>query len=499
MKVSHTYNPLQKMNACLHHTVLALLVMLMAGAMDARAQKDPDAVQSAMAQLIYKHSTNADTIAAEISSRFKKSAPMQVALARAYFRNNERIKTRYYLAKAMEADEKYSPAYILYGDMYGEWDVDSACLWFNRAIEAKPRDPEGYVRYANVMSRVNMDKAKEKLEELRKQVPSYNVDVELAQLYNKKGDDKAAAAAMAGVDLRSLSMNQTASYLQNCYWANDDARGMEVANFATRRFPQNRGFNRVYAWCAARAGDYKIALEQGDIWFKHTPVDSLNSIDFLSMGQAHLGQNNYSKAFEYWQRIDYLKNDYFAPQMRGQINRIVNAKVESLKGNGNYDDAADLYKLFIKEYPSKTDPAYQLYQLSQIYRDEQEELNGQQKLDAIKKMFAVYDELEEKYPKWENLHFVLYTHSRWTYAYFDAQNEQQLAEPYYMKLYNYLQTKNELNDQQKAMAVEACQYMASTEYFQRKNVAKARQWWTRILSFDPDNQNAKDALKKIKK
>ncbi|MBQ0073466.1 MAG: tetratricopeptide repeat protein [Prevotella sp.] len=478
---------------------ISLFVFVFVFVQNVSAQKDPDAVQSAMAQLIHHQSTNADTIAVELSKRFKKSAPMQVALARAYYRNNERSKTRYYLAKAMQADDKYSPAYILYGDMYGEWDIDSACYWFDKAIEAKPRDPDGYVRYANVMSRRDMDKAKEKLEELRKVLPSYNVDVEIASLYNKKGDDKSAAEAMAGVDLRSLSMNQTAQYLQNCYWANNDERGIEVAKFAVKRFPQNRGFNRVYSWCAARSGSYKEAIEQGDKWFKNTPVDSINSIDLLTMGSAYLGEGNYDKAFSYWERIKFLKNDYFAPQMRGQINRLVNARVDALKGNGEYDNAADLYRRFVKEYPSETDPAYQLYSLSQIHRDEQEELNGAEKLAAIKKMFAVYTELEDRYPRWENLHFVLYTHARWQYAYFDPQNEEQLAEPYYQKLYDFLQTKNELNDQQKAMAVEACQYMASTEYFQRQNVTKARQWWTRILTFDPDNQSAKDALAKIKK
>ena len=63
--------------------------------------QDPDAVASAMAMLIHKHSLNADTIATEISNRFSKSAPMQTALARAYYRNNERGRTRHYLNKAI--------------------------------------------------------------------------------------------------------------------------------------------------------------------------------------------------------------------------------------------------------------------------------------------------------------------------------------------------------------------------------------------------------------
>lgn len=480
-------------------TLILTAMPAMTGSFCCHAQKDPDAVHAAMALLIRKHSTNADTIANEISQRFKKSAPMQVALARAYYRNNERAKTRHFLTKAMEADPKYSPAYILYGDMYGEWNVDSATYWFDKAIEAKPTDPDGYIRYANVISRNDMEKAKAKLEELRKAVPSYNVDVELAAIYNKKGDDKQAAAALANVDLNSLTMNQMAQYLQNCYWANNDTRGKEVARVAIERFPQNHGFNRVYAWCAARSGEYKTALEQAQKWFLFTPMDSINSIDLLTMGTAQLGLGNQEKAFTYWGRIKHLKDDYFAPQMRGQISRIVSHNVDSLKSLGAYDNAASIYSQFIKTYPSDNDPAYQYYTLAQIYREQQDELNGEEKLSAIRKMFDIYKVIEEKYPEWENMHFVLYTHARWTYAYFDPQNEAILAEPYYNKLYNFLLKKGDLNDQQKTMIVEACQYMASTAYFQRNDVKTARQWWARILTYDPTNENAKDALEKIKK
>lgn len=480
--------------------VLLLIQTMIGGSSMCYAQKDPDAVQAALSILLHRHSVNADTIAVEISNHFYKSAPMQTAIARAYYRNNERVKTRAYLAKAMKADDKYTPAYILYGDMYGEWDVDSATYWFDKAIKANPKEPDAYVRYANVISRRDMELAKAKLEELRKEVPSYNVDVELAAIYNKKGDDKAAAEAMASVDLNTLSMNQIAQYLQNCYWSKNDERGMEVARVATERFADNRGFNRVYAWCAARAGFHSIALEEGEKWMNSAPKDSINSIDYLTMGNAYLADGKIEKAFDMWREIQSLKDDYFAPQMKGQISAIVSNRVENLKSDGRFDDAVDVYRAFMTEYPSETDPAYQYYVLSQIYRDQQDELNGEEKKSAISKMFTIYREIEAKFPTWSNIHFVLYTHARWTYAYFDQNNEEQLAEPYYQKLYDYLYEKgNDINEQQTNMMVECCQYMASTAYFQRKDVKTARQWWARILKYDPENENAKNALAKIKK
>lgn len=465
----------------------------------ASAQMDPDAVQPAMAELLRRHSTSADTIAKEISERFFNSAPMQMALARAYYRNNERQKTRFYLKTAMAADTKFAPAYIMYGDLYGEWQVDSASYWFDRAVEVKPDSPDGYVKYANVMARKDMDKAIAKLEELRKTIPSYNVDVEIAALYNKKGDDKAAAAALQDVDPNTLTMNQLAQYMQNCYWSTYDERAMEVGAIAMKRFPDNRGFNRVYAWSAARSGRYDEAVNNARLWLAKAPADSINSIDYLAIGSAYVGERQYDKAFEYFSRIKDLKNDYFAPQMPAQIAQLVNRNVDALKDKGDYEAAANLYSQYIKAYPSDTDPAYQYYTLSQIYRSQQEELDGEQQKTVIKNMFRIYDVIEDKYPDWNNIHYVLYTHARWIYSFFDPENAQSLALPYYQKLYDVLAKRRKLSEQENAMIVEACKYIASDNYFQKQNVVAARTWWSRILVYDPANQAAKEALAKIKK
>ena len=478
--------------------------------------QDPDAVATAMALLIRKHSVNADTIAVEISNRFSKSAAMQTALARAYYRNNERQRTRHYLNKAIQADNTYEKAYLLYGEMYGEWDVDSACYWYEKAILAQPTKPEAYVRYANVMSRKDMNRALSMLEQLRAAIPHYNVDVEISALYNKKGDDKAAVAAMENTDVGSLTMNQLAAYLQNCYWAGDDQRAIEVAQVGMERFPENKGFNRLFAWSSARTGAYQEALDQELNYLSTAPEDSINSIDYLTAGSAYMALNKTDKAFETFAKINDLKDDYFAPQMKGQIAKIVNRDVERLKGEGNYEGAADIYRKYIATYPNTSDPAYQQYALSQIYRDQvlalssstSEETVGEPAttsqassplLTALKNLFSIYTLIEEKYPNWENIHYVLYTHARWTYSYLDKDNSESLALPYYEKLYKVLINREKRNEQEKAMIVEACQYMGSDSYFQKHDVATARIWWQRILNHDPNNQTAKDALAKIKK
>lgn len=476
-------------------SIIILLNLTMACVV--RAQDDADATQAALTLLIQKHSVNADTIAKELSQKFRKDAAMQTAIARAYFRNNQEANTRKYLHRAIGANDKYAPAYILYGELFGEWKPDSASFWFNKAIAAEPQNPDGYLRYARVNAAKNMDLAKAKLEELRRVRPTYDVDAAIAELYNLQGDDKAAAAAFAAADPNNLTMTQLAHYVQNLYWTQQDEKAMQIATIAMERFPGNKGFNRVYSWSAIRLGMYSETLKQAKIWYDNAPKDSINSIDIFCLGSAHLGLGETDKAFSYYSQIADM-TDYFAPQMKGQITRMVSNVVDERKGDGNYDKAAEIYSRFIDLYPSD-DRALQLYQLAAIYRDAQENMTGEEKQNTIGKMFEIYKEIETKYPDWKNIHFVLYTHARWTYAYFDKENEQSLALPYYNKLYDVLSIEANPNEQQKAMLVEACQYMASDAYFQKDDTATARLWWTRILKYDPDNESAKDALAKIKR
>ena len=498
------------------HLLLLIALVICNTAMAANSKKnepqDPDAVASAMAMLIHKHSINADTIAVEISNRFSKSAPMQTALARAYYRNNERSRTKHYLQKAIAIDETYAKAYMLYGELYGEWNVDSACYWYEKAIQAQPAKPEAYVMYANVMARKDMNKALSMLEQLRSAVPLYNVDVEIAALYNKKGDDRAAAAALEHTDVQSLTMNQLASYLQNCYWSNNDERALEVARVGMERFPDNKGFSRLYAWSSARIGAYKEALDHELDYLSSAPTDSINSIDYLTAGSAYMALNETDKAFEMFAKINTLEDDYFAPQMKGQVTKVVNRDVNRLKSEGQYDAAAHVYSKYIEAYPNSDDPAYQLYALSQIYREQVQALsetpdstdtapaNSKAELKgALDKLFGIYTTIEQKYPQWENMHYVLYVHARYTYSFLDKDNSQALAFPYYEKLYKLLINRQKRNEQEKAMIAEACQYMGSYYYFQQHDLGSARMWWQRLLNHDPNNQAAKDALEKIKK
>lgn len=462
----------------------------------AEENEQADATQAALTLLIQKHSVNADTIAKELSHRFRKDPAMQTAIARAYYRNGQDANTRLYLNKAIDIDPRHAPAYILYGEMFGEWKPDSASYWFNKAIAVDSLNPDGYLRYARVNAVKNMELAKAKLEELRRVRPTYDVDAAIAELYNLQGDDKAAAAAFAAANPHNLTMTQLAHYVQNLYWTQQDDKAMEIATIAMQRFPGNKGFNRVYSWSAIRSGLYSEALKNARIWFDNAPKDSINSIDVFCLGSAYLGLGDTEKAFSYYSDIAGM-DDYFAPQMKGQITRMVNNIVDEQKGSGKYDKAAEVYAHYITAYPSD-DQALQLYQLAGIYREQQENLTGEEKKLAIKDMFEIYKEIEANFPDWKNIHYVLYTHARWTYAYFDPENEQSLALPYYSRLYDVLSKETSPSEQQKAMLVEACQYMASDAYFQKNDIPTARTWWSRILKYDPNNESARDALAKIK-
>lgn len=460
---------------------------------------DPDeanALQVSLAEMIHKYSVNADTLAKELSAKFKHSAKMQTAIARAYYRNNDRETTRHYLDKAIQVNPKYADSYILYGKMY-EYTVDTCAYWYNKAIDADPQNPEPYLGLASAQAYKDMDAAKATLERLRAAKPSYDVDAAIADLYNRHGNDSMVVQYMNATDPYQLDMNHLAKYIQSSYWAQDYEKAVEISKIAIQRFPQNKSFNRVCAWSLIPLGSYNDALKYGQEWIDSAPADSLNSIDMFTMGSANLALGNTNKGFEYFAKIAKM-DDYFVPQMKQQINNSVGKIRDDLVAQKKYDEAADIYKRFMQTYPGG-DEAYRLYTLSNIYRSQMLEYEGDARKPYLNKLFEVYSEIEKKYPDWENISYVLYQHARYTYSILDPENEQCLARPYYQKLYDNLSKDSNLDDNKKNWMVDACLYLGSSEYFHDHNLTQARVWWNRVLKYDPTNEKAKTALDKIKK
>ena len=141
---------------------------------------------------------DAEKLFKEGEGKTKKDAAMSIAIARAYYDvdpvayNNE-IEKR--LEKARKINLQAPEIYIFEGDRLADQkDWGGAAAKYEMGANYNPEATEAYVKYANLFTQVNPQFAVNKLSELRKLQPnSALAQKELAEAYYNKGDYANAA------------------------------------------------------------------------------------------------------------------------------------------------------------------------------------------------------------------------------------------------------------------------------------------------------------------
>jgi tetratricopeptide (TPR) repeat protein len=132
----------------------------------------------------------------------KKNSEITVDIARAYYNANPNSKeVETYIAKAhKDSKNQEASIYVLEGDRKADQkDWGGAATEYEQAITFDTKNPEGYVKYANVYYNLNPNYAIEKLQELLTQVPTSALGQrELAEKYYMN-DQWAKAAEQYGV------------------------------------------------------------------------------------------------------------------------------------------------------------------------------------------------------------------------------------------------------------------------------------------------------------
>lgn len=512
---------------------ILLLVVALMTTMSVQAKKvyeddeSISALQISLAEMIHKYSTNADTLVIELSKKFSKNARVQTAIARAYFRNNERSRTRAYIEKALKINPQFSPAFHLKGLSYGEYDqkeqqyvlapseADSACYWFDKAIAANPTDPQPYVDYADAMSWKDMAAAEAKLEALRIAVPSYNVDLAKAELYEKKinrskqySDQEAyrqkTDSVLNSIDPHKLSSNQLSKFVMASFWANNTVKAEELASVGVENFPNNKDYSRVLAWAASRNGRYELALKSLDNYYRSLPADSLDkidlrSMDFLTSGTAKLNLGRYTEAIDDFGKALNTNDDYTS-QMPPQINSAFNAKFRQLLAEKNYREAYEMYLMYIAtlDKDSQEDKwGYMLEQYASQITDDSSSENNKAVLEYIGRMVT---EMEKQYPDYSGLTRAYYLHAVYTIQILDPESSEGISAPLCQKVIDQVSKKpfSTLTSSEKQYAATACSGIAFYHFKGQNDTKTAIKYWQKALYYNPEDTQAYSVLSQLK-
>ena len=285
----------------------------------------------------------------------KKDAELTTAIARAYY-NADPVKYAKEIdkniAKARKDSKLKEPAiYILEGDIkYDAQDFGGAAAQYEQAITFDPKNPEGYVKYANAYFRVNPKFSIEKLEQLNTELPtSALAQRELAEKYYEANYwNKAADLYGKYIQNPNHFPEDKARYSVLLYYGKKYDESLAVANEILAQDPSNFLMQRLRFLNLADLKNYTEADQAAKDFFTKNVGKTFTTNDFTTYADVlqNLGQDSLAV-------VQYelaVAND---PDNADLLNEISTVYTKAIQ----YPKAADAYALYLSkiEEPSSND------------------------------------------------------------------------------------------------------------------------------------------------
>lgn len=478
--------------------LLITLTAVILPSLTTMAQTDIKAVKQALAMVIHNHREPqcGDTVAVRLSKKFSHSPEMQTAIASAYLQNQNREKAEMYLAKANAIEHNgvkgYAPAYIIQGDIYREYNnIDSAAIFYERAITVDPLNADSYVNYALMYaSRGDTAEGVAMLERMRTAIPTFNVDATIADVYSLAQDQRGAATFFEKTNFDLLRKDQVLSYAISLYEQQRYNTAINMLTKAQAKFPDEKQVNRLMLWHCSAAQQYETAILNGKKYMENTPEDSIWSIDHFAMGTSYLLTNDVDAAFDSFTRCNTKEDAWKA--VKKNIPSVFAVAANAMRDQKQYDEALSLQRRFLAWRGNEATARNYISliqtlnaKLTDIDEDVRTIADAQPLIDECKKF-------ERSYPKDENVDFVMFIHWRWLTVFDKEMN--YVAMPEAQALYKYLDSYPDRDKGQDSRLIQVLKYIASYNYFKLNRPAIAKTLWKRILQIDPNDETAQKAL-----
>ena len=108
----------------------------------------------------------------DFTKSFKKDPAAMVALGNTYLAVKNYPKAVECANLALKKNKNFGDAYVLLGDIEAlKDDGGEAAMWYQQAMSLDPKNPDGYMRYANVYRKRSPQESERVLNELRKNIP----------------------------------------------------------------------------------------------------------------------------------------------------------------------------------------------------------------------------------------------------------------------------------------------------------------------------------------
>ncbi len=470
-------------------TLKYLVAGIMALSLSAPAMAQVDQAALGQVKNIIASKVDVDKQMKGIVKEFKKNPAMLTAIGRAFLEAKDVTNATKYAEMALARDRKFAKAFILLGDVaVANDDGGTAAQQYAQAKHADPKDPEGYYKYANILRGRSPLDAVANLEDLRVQRPDLAVDAMAGRiLYNSNRLEDAISYYSKVSDMSKLEDEDITNYAMATWMHQEREKSLEVAKYGLTRDARKAAWNRLAFYNLTDMERTDEALQYADALFNRSDSVKISGYDYTYYGTALKNAKQYDKAVEM-----FLK----AAEANKDNKELLNMTYKNLSdvyiAIDDFDNGTKYYDIYLsgKEKPS----AYDIAGLASIYQKMGADLTGQAQIDAFMKADATYAKLGETYP--EQIDFANFMRARLAGA-MDPEGEKGLAKPFYQAIVDHLANAENRDNSDNQRLVEAYRYLASHCLLVNNDKDGCIRNFQKVLEIDPENEDAKTALKAL--
>ena len=428
------------------------------------------------------------------AKKYKKNGEVLTGLARAFYEQQDTANARVYATQASTL--KYAPAYVLLGDIAALADDGGAAgMMYQQAMHFDPKYPDSYIKYATMYSKVDPNGAVSTLETLRTNNPDFPVDLPLAKLYMKanKLDDAIASYDKwyATTDYSKTEPGDVAGYALIHYMKKNYDKSMQIIGEASQKYPRSSSINRIGLMNTIAQKKFDDALFWGDRLFNKSDSMNFNDFDYTNYAQAYVGKGQYDEAIALYRKgMEVSKAD------KDAVNNLLKEISDAYMQKGDFDSAVAEYRKYLEGTSKKTASDYST--LAEMYYKHAADLEGDAQKASIKECDKIYAEVEELFANNPDVLAYVLNRRGTLNVILDPDSKEGLAKPIFEKLMQLMEGKADRTDADNKKLVTSYRYLMSYTLLVEDNKQGARDWAQKILTIDPENEQAKQVIENIK-
>lgn len=489
------------------HAVLIFCMMIPCGM---PAQTDPKATVEAFKTVIKKYiPRRMDNLAMEIQKNHSKNPDVIYGLAEAFYRNSgvhDSVYSGKYIDNVLKIAPGYSKAYSLKAEIllyYG--DTLAATKWYEKGIAANPKTPRCYLDYARLLCASDVERTKEVMRSLKKNVPDYPVNRDMARLFDNLATKRINTADNLYYALENFKKANPDSltdydwilYANYYLGLKDYDNVVSVCKQGLERFPRRRDLNRFAFYANYNMQKWEDAVYYAEELLHNSDTVVPRAVDLLYCANSYKELKNYQKALQVYGSLNGMEG-----LTDSQKRDIYSDMAECYAETGAYDEAEKYFLSDVQTRRSGGKSAFApLYYMAMMYGKQAETLEGEAKIAACRKADKLYAEASREND--DRIEYAVRDRYRLNVYQLNDDYVKGKSVPVAMQLIKLFEAKGDKSVTNNTYRVHVYQYMAQIYlgYYQtdiKTNIPKAKYYLNKILEYEPEHEGATKALAALK-